>query len=217
MSNLIQELSVDYCNQMMHGAYLKVGDDVHWWNTIAEPGVVRTIKLSGNPDKVSPKNDTVPWEFFKGWSAFAYPVLGYRMACNGKVLVYLTRNNSVRRGLSNRDVGTTFHDVTYSCVQQFGIDIHHYMEDTTKACLVMNPTYMSLTKGLKEVMDGNIPAFAISADFAVAPHDTVPFLEILFRQRQIGTISENGTIEFMADSILPSWQAAVADGEKKHG
>lgn len=217
MSNLIKELTADYCNQMMHGAYFKHEGAVHWFDVINRLDFVRTFKLSGNPDKVNPEISEVPWSAFTGWSAFAYPTLGYRMACNGQVLAYISRINSVRRGLSHRDTQVTFHDVTYSCASRLGVNLQHYQDDLTKACMVMNPTYLSFTKGLSEVMAGNIPAFAMSADFAVAPHDSVPFLEILYRQRQIGTISENGAITLTAQNIKHSWDEVVTNGEKMYG
>lgn len=217
MANLIKSLGIEYCSQMMHGAYLNVNGEVHWFDNIIENNFVQTIKLSGNPDKVAPEAGKVPWEFFKGWSALSYPTLGYRMAGNGQILVYITRINSVRRGLCSRDVQVDFHNVSFACNQNLGIDLNHYIDDYTKACLVMNPQYTSLSKGLKAVAEGTIPAFCLSADFAVAPNDEVPYLEVLFRQRRIGTVAADGTIELVTQNIKHSWETTVANGEKTDG
>lgn len=215
--NLIKELTVDYCNQMMRGSWFLVDGEVHWFDAIINKDKVNTLKLSGNPDKVAPEPGIVSWDVFTGWSVFAYPTLGYRMAGNGQILCYISRTNSVRRGLSHRDVHVEFHDVSIACQDRLGINLQHYLDDFTKACLVMKPVYMSLTGGLKRVMSGEIPAFALSADFAVAPNDEVPFLEILYRQRRIGTISDQGTIELLTPNIKHSWDSTVSKGESQYG
>jgi hypothetical protein len=45
----------------------------------------------------------------------------------------------------------------------------------------------------------------------VAPNEQVPFLEVLFRGRRIGEVSETGDVTITAEGIRPSWNAVTAN------
>src|SRR5690606_25245662 len=120
-----------------------------------------------------------------------------------------SRNNSIMRGLNWRDVIYDWHEVSYAIAAIRGVFRHDdWMRGYRAAAMVMKPVFTPFTEGLKKVMAGEIPAFAMSPDFAVAPAEDVPYLEILYRTRRIGTIAENGDITINEAKLLPSWQAA---------
>jgi hypothetical protein len=207
-NNLIDELSPAYCNDMLRGAMFLMDKTPHQFQQVDEgqSNVVACRRFSDNPDRVTTKNVPVPKEFFKGWSALEFPILGYRMAANGQILAYVTRENSVRRGLHPEDARVDLHDVSYECGRQFGLGLDHYTHGNGKIPLILCPTYLPFGEGLAKILAGEIPAFALSADFAVAPNPKVPFLEVLYRQRRIGTIDETGKTEITTTNILPSWK-----------
>lgn len=210
MPNLIRELTPEYCNEMLVGAmFMKDGEPYQFRGADAENSAVR--RFSTTPDKVTTKNLSIPNDFFTGWSAFEFPTLGYRMAGGGQLLAYVSRNNSVRRGLIPDDVKMEVHDVSFSCRDTFGFNVDHYTRGNGTVPLVMCPTYLAFADGLAKVMKGEIPAFALSPDFAVAPSARTEFLEILYRQRMIGTINENGKVDITAKNMLPSWRMTAKE------
>jgi hypothetical protein len=101
------------------------------------------------------------------------------------------------------------HDVTFTCSQKFGLDYEFFRRGNPFYMMILDPKYTTLQQGIKDVMAGKIPAFAMSADFACAPAADTPFLEVLFRERRIGTIDENGNIEITVAEIKPSWHQVV--------
>lgn len=220
MAGLIDELGAQYCNQMVVGALFMYNDHPHMLTGV-QPDVngTNTVLATKYPKSPHPKHAheskgvNIPSDHFVGWKSLAFPTLGYRAAENGMVLAYLTRQNSVRRGLNLNDVHFNYHDVLRSAQDRFNVDVYHYQEtEAGRIPMIMCPEYTPLMRGLKDVMDGKIASFAISADFACAPAMDVEFLEILYRRRRIGTISENGTINIDAASMAPSWNDATERG-----
>jgi hypothetical protein len=210
MTQFIEEIGSGYMNEMLIGAPFLYKGDVYLFDGIERTTSknVSTYKLGPDVDNLIATPAQVPAAIFTGWKSFAFPTLGYRMAADGQVLCYLSRNNSVRRGLNPRDIGALFHDVSYECQRRFGTPrLNIYNDNNHKAYMAFKPTFLAFTDGLAQVMAGKIPAFAISADFAVAPSDRVNFLEILFRQRPVGSIDEDGNIKLTVESVLPSWNS----------
>lgn len=212
MANLIHDLTPGYCNELMPGAmFLKDGEPHVFREADYEGQHVYCRKYSTTADRVTTKAVQVPSTFFKGWAAFEFPILGYRMAANGQLLAYVSRNNSVRRGLHIEDARVDLHEVSYQCENIFGLGLDHYTRGNGKVPLILCPQYMTYTEGMAKILNGEIPSFALSPDFAVAPNEKIPFLEILFRQRRVGTIDENGNAEITMSGMVPSWKHTIKE------
>lgn len=211
--NIIEELSADYCNELLVGCLFLHKGEAHEFvraNNKRDGSImIEAVKYVGTPEAVKPSMVAIPAAEFGGWGSFAFPPLGYRQAAAGQVLTYISRQPSVRRGLNKRDLITDPHNVSRTCAMKFGVDLAYFRRGEALIMQVLKPQFTSLGAGLKDVMAGRIPAFAISADFAVAPNKGVDFLEILYRQRQIGTIDENGKISITVAEVTPSWKQVV--------
>jgi hypothetical protein len=207
-ANLIEKLGEDYCTQRMNGTLFNYNGVPHEFIE-AHGGSVYCAKYEGSPEEVKATTSNVPYSFFESWKALSWPKLGYRQAASGQVLMQVGRRGSVQRGLSKGALTTKIHLVSMNMSEQFGLNLRHFQEGAALYAMTMNPQFTPLSKGLEQIFAGAIPAFAVSEDFAVAPHPEVDFLEVLFRGRRIGTVSEKGDVQITAESILPSWNKTV--------
>lgn len=208
-TSFLDGLGRGYINEMLNGAPFLYKGDVYLLEQVHERGAVSAWQLVGDEENLDARNTKVPAEIFTGWKSFAFPVLGYRSAREGQVLMYMTRQNSVRRGLNPRDIRIEWHDVSHACSNAYSFHLEGYARNNNKAFIAMKPRYLSFNEGLTRIMSGDIPSFALSADFAVAPHDTVEYLEILFRQRRVGEIDSRGNVNIAGAHILTSWNNVV--------
>lgn len=209
--DLFQQLGHGYSNEMLMGAPFLYKGEAYLLGEVTEGKTISAFRLVGDdPASVVAKATKLPAEFFTGWKSFAFPTLGYRSVRNGQVLAYLSRNNSVRRGLNPRDIRVEYHDVSHTCSAAYGFNLGSYNQNNAKAALVMKPQYTGFNEGIARILQGEIPSFALSADFAVAPHEDVPYLEILFRQRRVGLIDETGKVNIDGVHILTSWNNVVS-------
>lgn len=208
-ANLIERMGADYCTQRMNGTLFNYDGTTYQFQH-ADRNKVYCTAFSGTPEKPETKDAFLPYEVFDNWKALSWPVLGYRQAAGGQVVIQVSRRNSVQRGLNHTQLHTHMHPVCSAARSQFGIDLAYFLQGAPLFLMTMQPSYTKFSEGLEQVMSGAIPAFVVSADFAVAPNEEVDFLEVLFRGRRIGTISENGAVNISADSILPSWNRAIS-------
>jgi hypothetical protein len=219
MPNLIESLGTDYCNQRVTGAMFLHNGAAHTFDGVDyDPDAKNKISVfatryTGTTEKVKTEKVRIPTDNFPNWGALNFPTLGYRQAAAGQVLVTISRINSISRGLNWRDVRTTPHDVSYSCQDLFGIDLEHFTTGPRLVMMVLKPEYTPLSVGLPAVLAGKIPAFALSADFAIAPAADADFLEILYRGRAVGGVDENGKISLTVPSITALWN--ITNKEKK--
>jgi hypothetical protein len=206
--NLIERLGPEYCTQRLSGALFNYEGVVHEFGTVGTKKVECTA-YHGTPEKHEAKVALVPTSFFTDWGALRFPTLGYRQAAGGQMLFLLGRKGSVQRGLQLRQLQVHMHPVTIACAIHLGVDYHFHRTGGALILNTMQPQYTPFMEGLEAVMKGERPAFAVSADFAVAPAEDVDFLEILFRGRRIGEVSEGGNVTITATGILPSWNKAI--------
>jgi hypothetical protein len=207
---LITKLGGDYCTQRMNGTLFNYEGVPHEFIEVEGSGNVYCVRYKGTPEQAKVDTCRVPGAFFQSWGAIRWPKLGYRQAANGQVLMQVGRRGSVQRGLHKAAITASPHLVTQCMRDHYGLNYSHFMQGEALYILTMRPEFTTLSAGLEQVLAGKIPAFAVSEDFAVAPHPQVEFLEILFRGRRIGEITERGDVKITADNILPSWTKAVS-------
>lgn len=206
--NLIERMGADYCTQRMNGTLFNYKDKTYEF-VEAHGENVACVMYSGTPEKPVSKSVNLPFSVFDNWKAIRWPVLGYRQAAAGQVLMQVGRRGSVQRGLHSGSLTTSFHPMTYAAANTFGLDLHYFQQGAALYLMTMQPSFTKFAEGMEQVLKGDIPGFAVSADFAVAPSEDVEFLEILFRNRRIGTVSETGAVKITAEGILPSWNNAI--------
>lgn len=213
MPNLIEQLTPEYCNERVAGALVLHKGRAAMFLSAANKRSGPIVQLEvASGDALDPGDSDVvqvPAGDFPSWAAFGFPQLGYRQVDNGRGLAFLSRLNSVMRGLNWRDLRIDWHEVSSTLNVVYGqLNTTSWSRGHRLAAMVMRPVFTPFAEGLKKVMAGEIPAFAVSPDFAVAPSEDVPYLEILYRTRRIGTIAENGDISINEAKMLPSWQDA---------
>jgi hypothetical protein len=208
--NLIERLGAEYCGQRMQGTLFNYDGNTYEFSHVEGKEVV-AIKYTGKPEKVSTSVDRVPADIFQSWKALSWPVLGYRQAAGGQFLARVGRRGSVQRGLHKDSLQVTMHPVCIASAVNFRMEYDYFRRGEALIMMAMQPQYTKFSEGVQQVMKGAIPAFAVSADFAVAPNEQVPFLEVLFRGRRIGEVSETGDVTITAEGIRPSWNAVTAN------
>lgn len=210
MANLIQDLGSNYFNEFMPHALFSFEGKGYRVHTAVGDGVACYL-MKGTTSKPSEEMVVLPFSAFdEGMSSLKHPPLGYRAAMDGQVLMYLNRTFSTRRGLQVRDISVSFHDVALQCARVRGIDLDYFQGSDVKSHLVFDTNFTPFLEGFNAIKKGDIASFAVSPDFAVAPSDTVEYLEIMFRQRRVGTVSENGRVSFIVPTLKPAWESAYA-------
>lgn len=94
--NLVQSLGSGYFNEFFNGSVFMYEGRVHQIVECRASGVRCTRLHDGEPV-------VVPNNFFMGFKVFNYPTLGYRRISE-HIAAFLTRNQSVRRGLNPQHV-----------------------------------------------------------------------------------------------------------------
>jgi hypothetical protein len=212
MADLITELGATYCNDLMQGAmFLHEGVPYEFERALAQLDgniLVSCTRYTDDADKPKPKVVQISSTVFTDWSTLAHPQLGYRMAADGRMLAYVTKIPGVRRGISAGSLIITPHDVSWVCEENGLVDTNHFLNGTGKPAFVMCPKFFTFTEGIAKILKREIPAFAISADFAVAPNRDVKFLEVLYKQRRIGEVDEKGNAVIGVAGLQDSWLEA---------
>lgn len=215
MTKFISELGAGYMNDMLGGAPFMHDGEVYLFSELTGRTAI-AYHLNGPVENIQAEAKEVPASIFTGWSTFSFPVLGYRSALNGQILIYQSRVNSTRRGLNPRDIQNQWHDVSHACASRWDLNLPYFNTANVKAYMVMKPVYTGFAEGLHKILKGEIASFALSAEFAVAPSDNVPFLEILFRQRRVGTIDADGNVNIEGANLNVAWNNVV-NGELTNG
>lgn len=200
--NLINDVGRAYFADRLRGCVFKgpdgstciLDDDPYFDGDVR----VRKIKMSGM--QATQSIEHIPKNFFTSLKFLKVPPLGYRTASRGRVLLYMSRNNTTyTRGISVPNNLT----VEYSPHTEFLISmrkINHtkLMNDGFLASLVLNPEYLTLDEGIKQLNAGSILSFAINHEYAVAPEDDTTYT-LLFNKKKVGTVTPEAEIRLLPE------------------
>src|SRR5688572_28278593 len=84
--NLIERLGADYCTQRMNGTLFNHKGTTYQFHHVDRTKVYCT-GYTGTPETPETKDTFLPFEVFDNWKALSWPVLGYRQAAGGQVIV----------------------------------------------------------------------------------------------------------------------------------
>lgn len=209
--SLFEELGMNYSSDFFSGAMVKHKDKPCTIHFIEGDGSVGMRDWSAGG-----KEFMCTHEDFPSFAAFQFPTLGYRQMHGINTLVYFERRPSVRRGLHPQDTRATIHDVSRALADVLRNEQNYGELDNLgyKVPAILMPKYTSFREGLPAVLAGKIPFFAMSAEFAVAPHANAGGLEILYRRRRVGLIDENGNITMNLSNPLINhlWNKEISRG-----
>lgn len=195
MSNLIDELGYGYFHERFGGSLMFTPDGRPAVITnVGDGGNVIVDATSGPVGKLSVEKVTIPKEHFKNMAVLAVPALGWRAASKGRFMALYTRNNrSYQRGISINNLNTVHSEHTQFLLNNGEISYSYYGRATTTAALIMQPQYIRMSEGLRDMRDGEIMGFAVSANLAVLPYNEEHCI-LMFNNMQVGTVDFNGTI-----------------------
>jgi hypothetical protein len=197
--SLIEQLGRSYANEWLRGALLLYDGKPHMFAGIDGNSTVLLQPLVG--DAYIENYTLVPQEYFESWEQLSYPKLGYRQRLEDSFLGFYYRRPSVRRGCHASDVVVQAHSASLRIEAKLGYlgapnktSRWHQVIEEYKARAILVPEYTPFSVGLPQVMSGKLPFFCMSADFAVAPSNMHPGLDILFRRTVFGTIDAEGSV-----------------------
>ncbi len=199
--SIVTELGHSYFAERFNGAYFRGPEDKMYMIDTGRRGFssgsnVPVLSIAGTAERVTSDVETLPTSFFTDMAQFKVPRLGWRCAQNGRYLTYLTRNNqSYQRGVCKKNIERTYapHTDFLSRYGQVSKDYFDRYETTGK--LVLDPHYLPLQQGLREMNAGRRLAFAINPDVAVVPYSDDRYA-LLGMSGMIGTVEcATGQIE----------------------
>ena len=137
----------------------------------------------------------VPYDFFQDMSVFSTPSLGWRESAGGKVLMYITRNDSTyHRGTSVGTLNAQFSMLSNWLESEGLINLASETSEPKMVHMVMEPRYKTMTQGIADIQAGRAASFAINERVAVTPGENDTF-DIWYRTKIVGRISHDGTID----------------------
>jgi hypothetical protein len=143
------------------------------------------------------KDGKYPHDLLKDFSSFQYPKLGYRQLQQSKVknaVVAASTARSALRGLRQESIRYDPLPV-YNALAMVG-DNFSEANAARRLKEIFQPTFTPFTQGLKKLMDGDWPAFAVNEDLAIGlcvSNDRDGW-DIYFRGRVVGNITPDGVM-----------------------
>lgn len=172
-------------------------------------GNVKADKIGGTINKPVTTQVVIDPEFFTDMGVFATPALGWRVAGNGRYLVYMQRNNgSFHRGTCIDNITFNYHEMTTWFAQNNGLNMEYYSRNAAICKLVMEPVYLPLTEGLALIQKGKIVSFAVNELMAIVPSENGLY-DVLFREKKVGTVDDNGSVTCTIPFVVESLEAAA--------
>lgn len=204
MPNLVEQLGQDYCDNFLRGVVFRHDSKLYMISRVTDEYIL-TNRMNPDPQLQRVEREVrLPLDTLPDWSALSYPRMGYRPLC-GRAVAYLAKNNSVQRGLHGRDIHATTSFMERSVLQGLGIRVERVFGETGKQLLAFDDRFMSFKDGFAAIQAGDIVSFCMSPDVAVKPIQN-GYLGILYRERQIGTVKEDGTVQILHTPSTYMWE-----------
>lgn len=193
MSNLIDELGIDYFNTRFHKSMFL--DEEGRPSYVREAAGRHEVRVNTLVDD-RPEELTLRRSFFKDMEVFATPTLGWRARDEGASIFYLARNNrSYHRGISVRNLKITTHplsralnaSVTTRSIEANTLSMLKFVED------VLKPKYIPYREGVAKLLEGELISFAISPYLSVVANESGGGT-LMFALREVGNVDENGNL-----------------------
>lgn len=200
--NLISDLGQQYCSEFLGGALINHGGNIHIIQQV-DDSWISTVRLDGSCEKLKLANSKIPFKALdEGFNSLEFPDLGYRSCSDGKVLMYLGRKFTTRRGLHARDLTVIHHPITNGLFNEGELDPNYYSQRELLGLAAMKPNYLTLADGLKQMEKGKLLSFCVSHEVAVAPAiKKSGYLDILFRGNVAGSIDKSGKVSVQLEGI----------------
>lgn len=153
------------------------------------------VSVMGTCEKPTNTQGFLPSEFFKSFSTFQVPPLGWRQAAKGRYLTHFSRHNrsGVRRAIAVDNVRRWTSPATNYLARSDNVSTSYYERPSSTIHLIMKPEFTPLQEGLAAMRKGDLFSFALSSNIAIIPEVDDAFA-IYFNTHKVGTISSNGEL-----------------------
>lgn len=202
--SLVESLGADYISGFFQDAFFQIDNKLHKVST-ADDRLIYTHSFSLSSKNPRWQTDNVPQEMLRSFSDFAYPKLGYRQIISphiGNIVFNIESIRSSHRGL--RETGLRVETLINYNLINVTADEWSSKTSSQRAKELFAPTFTSFADGIKQLLAGEIFGFAVSEDIAVVVScgaDVGRHYEILFRDKPVGSINQDGTL-FLNNKIM---------------
>lgn len=202
--NLIQSLGSRYCADMIVGALILYNNRPA---IISSMGDTRSAinYLDGREESAH-----IPSDYFTGWKVLAYPPLGYRRVGNN--VYHVHRNQTAYRGIRNGVLTFRNSPMTQMLIhhaERRGVEYESPTQSEKLAC-VMVPNYDN-EASLDLLVEGRIAACVPNEDFCIEPSITENNYNILYREKQVGTMDSSKNFSVSNPAVLAFLRAAFTE------
>jgi hypothetical protein len=203
--NLIQTLGADYMSEFCAGAFFFKDDQLLKFMR-ARREFVEVYNIDRETE------DTVPVEFFTGWSVFRAEPSGYRRM-GEHVVAYCTRANSTRRGVRSDTVRMAFTPATMQLSRLVNGNLP-MVDGNTKIRSFMRPTYDNLEESLPKLLSGEQLSVVLNENLVIevaVGGRADAWYNILNKTNVIGKLNRQGRVTWNDPEqsiLIPNLQAA---------
>lgn len=199
-TSLVQELGARYMREFFCNAFFQADGHIHQLRDVGDT-VLYTLSIpldSPNIGKEIWKENKLPHTVLRDFTSFQYPKLGYRQIQQGRTkncVAAISTTRSALRGLREDSISYIYLPV-YTALGPFDPDAFHEVNRARRMKEIFKPTFTPFTVGIKKLMDGEWPGFAVNEDLAVGicVSSDKGGWDIFFRGRIVGNVSSDGTV-----------------------
>lgn len=196
MTNLVVQLGDSYIREFFMGAVFTADGKLYLIRNCMDGEVqVSSCSLAGED---AWRSTSVPHEALLDFKSIAWPKLGYRNMMAGEfgnVATFVSSTRSTMRGLRSDQL--QWKQVGVSDSTSINIfNNHPAAGNQYQLRQVFAPKFYTYKEGINLIREGKWCSFAINEDLAVAVSTSAAdaFCDILFRDKVVGKILENGDI-----------------------
>lgn len=152
-----------------------------------------------DPMSTTWEREILPATEFTSFSDFKYPTLGYREFKTEKYnqVLFLSCKRSALRGL-RVDLINPVPLPIYASLRPEHNELYWLMKDVARCRELFRPKFTSLKDGMKKLLAGDVPGFAMNEQVAVGISVNTSkdrAYDIYFRNRVVGCITDEGNVQ----------------------
>lgn len=194
--NLALELGTRYVAEFYNGALFVHEGKLCRIINVGDGGVHVEFVMLENPTDW--EGVFLPVDVLTNFAKFQWPTLGYRQIQTkryGTCVMHISANRSAHRGLRHEHL----HIEALAPVRRLANAQYEWEAQPQSHTLVQvfNPTFTKFADGVKLLLAGDIPSFAVSPHLAVGlsvDQGEDRAYDIYFRQKVVGSITDEGNV-----------------------
>lgn len=209
MPNLIQQFSLDYFMARFQNTVLLGPNGNPCYISEGNSSSIVTKEVTGTIGKLRTETVRIPHDFFTDMTVFKTPELGWRTAAQGRLAVFLSRNNrGYNRGINLGSLTRWISPLTVQLMEDGLVSNTYYEQSGVKTKLVFDADYLTLAEGMRKMSEGELLSFAVSPRIMVAAAGE-SHADLYFSENRVGRVLMNGTIQCNIPEISTALEEAA--------